>query len=110
MRCLRVIFRGRLTNQRSQFQIFRHSLESYFSVAIILMIMKNCSFATFSSAPDYTLSMATDFIEKLKCEELESNERKNRAPFLACLRLEKMTREKLIRTSSTGNSTSSLAL
>ena len=76
----------------------------------MLMIMENCSFATFSSVPDYTLSMATDFIEKLKCKELESNERKNRAPFLACLHLEKMTREKVIRTSSTGNFSSSLAL
>ena len=91
-------------------QISRHCLETYFSVVTILIIMNICNFAAFSSAPDYTLSMATDFIEKLKCRELESNERKNRAPFLACLRLEKMTREKLIQTSSTGNSRSSLPL
>ena len=52
--------------------------------------------------------MASDFIGKLKCKELESNERKSRVPFLACLHLEKMTLDKRIHASSTGNFTTRL--
>jgi hypothetical protein len=49
--------------------------------------------------------MAKDFIEKLKCKEIENNGRRNRAPFLACLELQKKTHEKIIHTSSKGNLT-----
>ncbi|CAB3984664.1 Hypothetical predicted protein [Paramuricea clavata] len=54
------------------------------------------------AVPDYTVPMARNFIEKMKRKEIENNERRNRAPFLACLELQKKTYKKMIHTSSEG--------
>ena len=47
--------------------------------------------------------MAWDFIANVKCKEIENKERRNRAPFLACLELQKKMYEKVTHASSKGD-------
>jgi hypothetical protein len=56
----------------------------------------------FSEVPDYTVAMARDFIASVKCKEIEKNERRNRAPFLASLELHTKMREKVACTAAKG--------
>lgn len=84
---------------------YRCSVFNQNTLSFLKCLLSFMTFFTFaiSITPDYTVSMSLDFIAKLKQKEREKDDKRNRAPFLACLELTTKIRERNIQASSTGN-------